>query len=569
MSEKQTDAIQKPAKNKNLAEIIGLSVLCPLIVFIVVPIEIYASNMEEFQFSLGDFVFINILLFLVFSAINFVVLFFTRNRFHKMLKGLSLATALLLFVQGSYLNVGLNSLIGDNLVTSNLSGFYMFIDIMLWMIIIAVFVILGSINFKTTILSTISLLLTIVLLSTQIISPISVFASHPSAAISATQRMKNEGEEFYILSTKGLDTLSSSNNVYYFCVDRFDELFAERVTNDYPDLYSELTGFTWFQDYISLYSHTYPAVASMLTNKEYDISKLRVDFLNDVYSGETALSKMNENGYSVQLYTDSYYSFSNASHLPEYVTNRSELESFNIHNRFGLSCCMTGLSLYRCLPYGAKELFAILNSGVLNSFVDCTAEDGHAEYKTLNKNVQEIVSNASFSVDAQKQFSFIHVEGCHDIQHINYHSGPIKLSFDIINCYLRALKANGLYDSATIIITGDHPDGINDTRGIGEPRLTSLFVKPSNSTNEPLKISQAQVSQVNLWPTIFKSENIAHTGEPSVFDIDESEDRIRYHYFDTYVYPLTEYTYRITGSGKQFDNWEQIDEVTYDRILLD
>ena len=560
---------QLEIRKKKLPEVIIISTIIPLMLFIVVPIEIYSSNYEEFNFSFGDFILTNILLFFILFAINFLLLFFIVGKTYKILKSLNLAIATLMFVQGSYLNMGLNSLIGDNLATNTLSNVYIYLDIFLWVAVITAFVVFAIIKTKKTILSSISLILAVILLSTQAISPISVFASNSEITVPLLERQANDEDKVYMLSNKGLTTFASSNNVYYFCIDRFEESFAESALTDYPDIYDELTGFTWFQDYISAYAHTYPAVATMLTDKEYDISKKRTEFLNDVFSGQTALSKMSDNGYKVNIYTESYYSFTNATELPEYIANREEISELSINSRMGITSGLVGLALFRCLPFGVKNVLAVLNSNIMNSFVSCYSEDGNEDFRTLNERVFKIISSNTFDVADEKQFSFIHFSGCHDTSKRKYFSSPVKYCFDMINMYLSELKTQGLYDDATIIITGDHPDSINDTTEVYEPRITALFVKPSNSPNENLKISQAQVAQCNLWVTIFKSENIEHVGSSSVFDIDENENQIRYHYFHTYDILLTEYIYEITGPGKQFENWEKIDEKHYNRTILD
>ena len=561
------DQISQESKKKNILEPLFVAVLIPLMLFIVVPIEIYSNNIDELKFSLGDFIFMSLIIFVVVSLINFLILFFVPKKIYKVLKGLNLALATLLFVQGSYLNIGLNSLMGDNLASSDASATFISIDILIWIFTISLFVILGIVKTKKTTLSTMSLILCVALFFSQIISPISIFASNPSIVTSAAN--KNSEGQTYFLSQKGLASLASTNNVYYFCIDRFDELFAEKAIVEDPHIFDDFEGFTWFQDYISLYAHTFPAVSTMLTDKEYDGSKSRIDFLNEVYTGETALSKMSENGYTVKLYTDSYYSFNKASNLPDYIENKLVVKDFRITDYFKLSLCMTGLSLYRCLPFGIKNFLSAIDTAKLNSYAECFSEDNYIEYETSNEKNGNYISHALFEVTEEKQFSFIHFEGCHEISNKKYNTKSIKYCINLIKYYLNALRESDLYDNSTIIITGDHPDAVDDQSEVKQPRRTALFIKPSNSSSEPLKTSQAQVSQTNIWPTIFKSENIEYTGTKSAFEIDENEDQIRYHHFHTYNFPLIDYVYKITGNGKLFENWEKVDENYFAKSLMD
>ena len=97
----------------------------------------------------------------------------------------------------------------------------------------------------------------------------------------------------------------------------------------------------------------------------------------------------------------------------------------------------------------------------------------------------------------------------------------IKLNFAIIYNYIEEMKRLGIYDDATIVITGDHANAVsdytiiggegateaesdgNDERAVtdGEEerdsgtRVTSMFFKRSGDSETPLATSSAQVSQ--------------------------------------------------------------------------
>ena len=128
------------------------------------------------------------------------------------------------------------------------------------------------------------------------------------------------------MTNKNLTTISKNKNVFYFCIDRFDEFLAESALEKYPEIYDELEGFTWFQDNVSIYGHTYPATANMLTGKTLDTSILREEFLDSVYESNNTLSVLAENGYDINIYTDEFYSFTDASVLPDYVSNAAKCE---------------------------------------------------------------------------------------------------------------------------------------------------------------------------------------------------------------------------------------------------
>ena len=147
----------------------------------------------------------------------------------------------------------------------------------------------------------------------------------------------------------------------------------------------------------------------------------------------------------------------------------------------------------------------------------------------------------------------------------------LRNSFDIIGVYLRALKDLGVYDNSTIIITGDHADPVDDASDLDDVRLTALYVKPSGSAGVALKRSKAQVCHDNVWPTIFKSENITQSvnQNKTVFEVDESVNVPRYYIWQTYDATLNEYIYSINGAGNDFNNWKLEKENYYDKFIMD
>lgn len=336
------------------------------------------------------------------------------------------------------------------------------------------------------------------------------------------------------MSKKNLTTLSASGNVIVFIVDRFDEKYAAKAYAETPDVYSELTGFTWFQDHISMFGHTYPATAWLLTNTEYDCAQSRKNYLNSAYDGNTPLQKLRDAGYTINVYTETKYSYYSVDNLPEYFAN----------------------------------------------VIPCADPDSRG-YSIDLKSVYNEVAETDFTLKSGKTFSFIHIEGCHGVKYNEKFETPtgsdkgntatsVRVSFMIINRYIQEMKRLGVYDDATIIITGDHGSAISDSREVRESRLTALFAKPSGSDNSPLKISSAQVSHEDFWATIFKSEGLDYSDYgTSVFDVEEGTDRVRYHRWHTYVTgSLDEYVYEITGPGSKFANWKEVAHTHYDNKSL-
>ena len=142
------------------------------------------------------------------------------------------------------------------------------------------------------------------------------------------------------------------------------------------------------------------------------------------------------------------------------------------------------------------------------------------------------------------------------------------------------MKKLGVYDNATIIITGDHSNISNKSGAIDgnyvkldHERMTALFVKPSGATegNPLTNVCDNQVSHEDLWKTIFASENI--TGYDSsitgcvAWDKEQTDKRTRHYYFHLWDDALhsryKELYYTISGKGSDFKkNWKLDDSKT-------
>lgn len=105
---------------------------------------------------------------------------------------------------------------------------------------------------------------------------------------------------------------------------------------------------------------------------------------------------------------------------------------------------------------------------------------------------------------------------------------------EIIRRYLDEMKRLGVYDDATVVITGDHPWAVDDHVEPTQPRLTALFVKEAGAAEKPLRVSTAQVSQENLIPTLVKSAGLRTDRDfgTAYSEVPEGVDTERHHLFE-------------------------------------
>lgn len=559
------------------------SLTLALVVFVVAPLDIFGSNYAELDFSLKNFAF-----FLILGAVLTVLLFgllmfLLPRKAYRCVFAFTLATAALFIIQQNFLNFGMNSLPGDKLPAEIPSAGEIIIDLLVWIVVYGgAFFLAIWVNIKGDkgdVIKTVSFIVSFALLASQITSPIFIVINSNSKFETNILKGSGKKEKTIINTERGFNELAQKNNVFYFCIDRFDEEYAEKAYASDRGIFSELTGFTWYRDNVSNYGHTFPAVANMLTQKKYNADLKRAEFLDKVYKGgDTPLDKLNENGYAVNIYTVKYYAFTDAGHLPQYVGNLAKAtEESNERISFALSAQLAGFSLYRAAPLVFKQFFDTGSTSDVNGIVNKKGDDGYEEWIGTNSQAETLAKNAITVGDAEKKFAFIHYDGMHDVlQPSNpFLTSILSRNIGVVNSFIKALKENGLYKDSTIIITGDHSRPVNDISGVldksgtGQPRRTALFVKTAGS-DEGFAVSEAPTSHEDIWATIFRSENIGYEGSGVAVNLlSEGQSRERIYTWHTYATgSLDEYVYKINGKASNIANWEEIGHKHLNKFLM-
>lgn len=559
------------------------SLTLALVVFVVAPLDIFGSNYAELDFSLKNFAF-----FLILGAVLTVLLFgllmfLLPRKAYRCVFAFTLATAALFIIQQNFLNFGMNSLPGDKLPAEIPSAGEIIIDLLVWIVVYGgAFFLAIWVNIKGDkgdVIKTVSFIVSFALLASQITSPIFIVINSNSKFETNILKGSGKKEKTTINTERGFNEIAQKNNVFYFCIDRFDEEYAEKAYASDRGVFSELTGFTWYRDNVSNYGHTFPAVANMLTQKKYNAELKRAEFLDNAYKGgDTPLDRLNENGYTIDIYTVKYYAFTDAGHLPQYVGNLAKAtDESNERISFALSAQLAGFSLYRAAPLVFKQFFDTGSTSDVNGIVNKKGDDGYEEWIGTNSQAETLAKNAITVGDAEKKFAFIHYDGMHDVlQPSNpFITSVLSRNIGVVNSFIKALKENGLYKDATIIITGDHSRPVSDISGVldgsgkGQPRRTALFVKAAGC-DEGFAVSEAPTSHEDIWATIFRSENIGYEGSGEAVNLlSEGQSRERIYTWHTYATgSLDEYVYKINGKASVIGNWEEIGHIHLNKFLM-
>ena len=563
-----------------------LALAAPLTLCVFGPFDIYYGNMQEFAFSLGDFFPVMFLFALIIAAVIFSVLILLEGMAYDIGCAAVAGISLMFYIQRSYLNMGISSLAGDVDSVAEIGVGAYILNTAIWLLIVGGAVCAAIFLRKkyAETVNTVIVIAMVALIGMQLVS-FGVVSMTSDVYVPVLERAENSDEDKpqtqaqpMVLTYENMGELSKGNNIVFFLVDRFDSNYYEAKIKAEPEYFNRLDGFTYFSDYTTLYCRTYPAVASILTGKDHDYftKESKADKFAKFYGeGGGTMATLKENGYSINLYTEKSYVYTDAAVMDRYVDNTSGIDEYYIDSEVALAKDMLRLSMSQFLPLVAKNSVGYLSTPTFNS---------HAVYETegemfmvdenATEDLQARLEDTEFvKVDSEGQFTFIHLYGCHDTKQSS--SENINETFDLIYYYIDQMKAMGIYDSSTIIITGDHAAALSDSKMIGAAssrddgtRVTAMLFKKSGESGTALKTSSAQISQDELWNTIFESEGMtsAKTGD-SFYEIPEGVDRERRYIFEMYKNSKNNdlkynrvYEYKITGTAHDGANWEIVKE---------
>lgn len=580
--------------------------------------EIYAGNRAEFDFALVDVLGNILLVFAIAFAALAAILLILRGRAFDVAFAVIFWLGVMAYIQGNFLNFGMSSLAADEVGHGGGQIGLIILDVAIWVIALAasLFAVLFVRNREWIHTGAVILLVMVIgmqltsfavtAMTSDVLKPLdeqtdlesdetlpdiitdeegspetdAPAVGDETEATEVTEQEETEPDdteaeipEDLVLTTKNLFTLSSKKNVIVFMVDRFDVCYVNDVLDKDPEFFDRLDGFTYYSDNISKYPRTYPAVASMISGIENDFSGSASSYFERAYQSSEFLKTLKQNDFKVNIYSDSFYTYRDAKELLGVADNISVAGEYTVENKGDLTKNLIGLSAYRYVPLPAKELFT-LSTTSFKGFVKYDSD--YPQYVARDYEFYEMLTESGLSVsdDGKNNYSFICFNGCHSPYHLDenaeYVSSGNSLDatfgvFKIIYQYLDYLKELGLYKDATIIITGDHANPIDDYTYLEGVRQTALFFKPSGSSEDALAYSSAQVSQDNLIPSIIESVGIESDidfGE-CYWDIPEGENRTRRYLLIKSSDPsghdlLVEYA--ITGAGDDFSNWEIVKE---------
>lgn len=506
------------------------------------PYELYSLNEDELWFMLSDFWFIPLICGIVFWAAAIALAMILKEKRLRIYQGVLFGLAFCAYFQGNFLNLKLRAQAGENIEWGNYTV-RMIVDLVIWILVTAVFVILRyrNVRYSEIIVTAVSLFLTV----TQFAALVVLLLPHIGRS--------EVSEHWYIAgypSDKDVMALSPENNVIVFVLDRYDEEYFVELIAEEPEFKDRLDGFTYYSNMVGEYSATNWAIAFLLSG-QYCLQGSSAIWIDNSCMGEVYWDELLDHGYEMSIYSS-----------VGYIPARAAKNSINsVHATHSISDYkMFTTLLYRFVM--SKYFPDIVKPAVWmigSEFNECKEMDGeYGDWRARNLALRDVMNEKAVSADKENpQFKFIHIGGTHapcDIDENGnrtrgYSDEKIcaKGSMNIVLEYMDEMKKLGIYDSSAIIITADH--GIIRP----EPSTPIFLVKPMGERGIMAE-STAPVSHKDLGATVLDLTDMdLDVGKygTSVLDVQEGDERERMCYrhieYDTGLYGnplyrLIEYT---------------------------
>lgn len=484
---------------------------------IYMPSSLFISNIDDFAL---DYIKIVPLIALVSVAVLVIIyiigLIIPIKRLFYSYVLLVFSLALGFYIQGNFLNPAFNSLNGKEIAWSEykINGI---ISIIAWILVFVVPQVVYAI--KENIMSLIVKWGSLFVTAMQLVSLVVLL-------LTTHKVVSND----FAVTKNGEFELSSKNNTIMFVVDTLDASWFEDMLLPNEEYKKSLKDFTYFDDAVAGGAPTVLGIPTLLTGKiDMDASRDTSEYYKDAYESSSLFADMQKSNCNVKLFTEFYY----LDYCDKNSVDNLKMEQkYVISSRRGFMECLYKFVSFYAMPQFLKQNFW-LYSGEFNQYI--TLEDNTSNLYKLDdaQFYQDFKEKGITTQNDKDTFVMYHLNGAHSpyVMDENAQVVPsdsigvdsqIRGIFKIIKEYMDELKAKGIYDSSTIIITADHG-------GIDLYSNPAILVKERNANHDEMVVSDSKITFTNVNNTIASStlKDSSAYGE-NVFEVGDKQ-MVRFH----------------------------------------
>lgn len=519
-------------KNSYMNKVIktGIIVFFPIVMLMILgPIEVYYSNITDFDFLLKDFfpgfLFASLILWITVTLIISLM----PNKLMSGIDAIIFVFSIIAYIQNMFLNAKIAEVDGTEIKWESLNELSV-LNLLIWILLFTIGMVGIYIlkNRRWRVMAGASIFLSVI----QIVAILTCVIGIMSSGKSATH---------YQLSGENQLSVAPNQNIIVIVLDGLGNGHLNEYINS-EELVSGLEDFTYYNNYDSRYYPTFPSMCHLLTGSEPDTRLSRLQWTKEAWNSEHCsyfYNSLHDLGYTCNIYTEQQeYVYGKIENLIHRIDNIEYVESkVNYKLMYPM---MLKYSLYRCCPYIFKQRFEVIPSNY-RGVVEYTLKEESVEN---NAEFYEMLVNKGLEINAEWNNAFIvnHILGAHPPYVIDKNAMYVGSDeatresvlygcFTIVKEYLSQLQELGLYDKSTIIIMSDH--GAGSESGISPENSQAIFlIKEPNVSGTEMKINSSPVCSDDFHATILSILGVNYDiiGK-SIYDWHEGERRERTTYF--------------------------------------
>lgn len=478
--EGQEDAL--PEKKRTWLLPLLSSLLFGFTLFVFAPLETWFSAGAELWFTVEDFLWPALAAFLTVSGVLFGVGMLLRGAGRSAFCALLFGLALALYVQGGFANADYGVLDGRAIDWPGF-GDYPVWNTLMW-VALALLPVVAVLLFRARAEGALRFLCVLLAL-TQAVSGFTLALTTPRKGVH-TEIGFTTTDEF---------VLSGDRNILVFVLDTLDTTSFSDLLMHEPELAERLDGFTWFPKMVGQYPVTTFAMPMLLTGSGYLYETSKGNYLTTAWEKETFFHALKAEGYDVNVYSESEYAMPEAASLIDNI----EEQPLAPTSAFALWSSMMRLTGFRYAPH-------LLKPSQMISTTDFDALKRGANTPVYTFDDTAFLSGLrerGFSAEKDApNFKLYHLQGAHTPYNLRLdgtrgsstiHEQLMALMNALLDM-MEQMKAQGVYESSTIVITADHGNMTID------PAPVLLVKRPGDSG--ALKQNGYLVCQQDLHATI-------------------------------------------------------------------
>ncbi len=511
---------QRRLTKEQLAPGLILSLALSFLLGLYAPLELYFTNIKEFQF---DFWALFPQLLGIFGILLVICLvgFGLCGLIHRRLYDLALLVGgmgyVISYVHGMFLVGNLPPLDGTDFSWSDYNTETV-ISLIACAVIAAVFLLLARLlhmKKMRKVITGISLFFTAILMVTVVTVGITNdgFQKKPLMAVT-------KNAEFQ---------MSSDQNMVIFLMDAVDsKAFRQLMDGDDPEYAETLSDFTYYPNTVGAYSFTEHSIPYILTGQWFENKEPFTDYTARAMAASPLLQKLKDENYRIGMYEE------DLSCTEEQAAEFENVEKTTLRFTSFRAIAKEELKLvwFKYAPYLLKQAVHV----DMNRFTMIVEPNSASElFHYVNWDFYPDAQNAQITTVSDKVFKFIHIEGAHvplrydkDVNIIGSDKGDydqnVQASMTILKQYLDDLKEAGVYNNTAIVVMADHGYWTYwDDKLLG--RSNPLLAVKGVDESHPMALSEAPISYEDLQECF--SRLLDGKSSDQVFDAKEGDQRVR------------------------------------------